>query len=237
MAARFQTLVAERQRRRDGGRASVSARRSIARARPRSCRRRRRATALGLGFASLFSFAIALLTWNARMGWLQSRASARGRASAWWRCSSSCSRSASSPTPGGGSWPVSTTTSRLARLRRRSRPAARRLNRRPEPVFLPLAPSGQEAVVTHAFRRALVLAVRRAWPPAAAPGRGSGPRRPARRSLVPAVFPRWDLGRQPGLLSIVDRPDTRQPWQALGSQGSSTAPTSAATGRRTSRPS
>ena len=70
MASRFQAIVADRER--PGASADASAREREA----FDCVRKAaqlpmqtRAAAAGFGFASLFSFGIAVLTWNDRMAW------------------------------------------------------------------------------------------------------------------------------------------------------------------------
>jgi anti-sigma factor RsiW len=67
MASRFQTIVGERQR--PGAAAAARERETFHCARTAvELPQKTRATALGFGFASLLSFAIAFVTWNARMG-------------------------------------------------------------------------------------------------------------------------------------------------------------------------
>ena len=69
MASRFQTIVGERQR--PGAAAAARERETFHCARAAAeLPQKTRATALGFGFASLLCFAIAFVTWNARMGLL-----------------------------------------------------------------------------------------------------------------------------------------------------------------------
>ena len=69
MASRFQSLIAERQR--TAPSAEDRERKAFACAREAvDLPQKTRATALGFGFASLFSFAVAFITWNHRMGLL-----------------------------------------------------------------------------------------------------------------------------------------------------------------------
>jgi hypothetical protein len=70
MANRFNLLTAEKRQANDEATAATREREAFARVRTEAeLPQKTRAAALIWGFASLFSFGIALMTWNARMGW------------------------------------------------------------------------------------------------------------------------------------------------------------------------
>lgn len=71
MATRFQTLIAERQQATNAGDETAREREAFLLAREAAeLPQKTRAAALIWGFASLFSFGMAMVTWNARMGFL-----------------------------------------------------------------------------------------------------------------------------------------------------------------------
>jgi anti-sigma factor RsiW len=70
MAKRFNALTAEKRQADDEATAAAREREAFVRVRTEAeLPQKTRAAALIWGFASLFSFGIALMTWNARMGW------------------------------------------------------------------------------------------------------------------------------------------------------------------------